>query len=254
MELTFDEDWNPISLKAEDKYKISKSFLNNVSCTSTLTETFSEIGKDMEIPDAASFRARLGDDVTDIDPDDVEKDELTILADALLNMDLPGGIKICGELTANARGSLLLSLPVDGWLSFDIEKLASDGLSSAFRGRVSTEIGGVETEFLYPGDGMLYVRVGEAAYRYEIPSSESGTELDDVLRMFRLSAEGGQGNTYAYRLTLGEDLLAPANEAIELLTSSLPDDSPLKGLAINEVGALISIHRQNEKDAAALRA
>ena len=249
MELTFDEDWNPISLKAEDKYKISKSFLNNVSCTSTLTETFSEIGKDMEIPDAASFRARLGDDVTDIDPDDVEKDELTILADALLNMDLPGGIKICGELTANARGSLLLSLPVDGWLSFDIEKLASDGLSSAFRGRVSTEIGGVETEFLYPGDGMLYVRVGEAAYRYEIPSSESGTELDDVLRMFRLSAEGGQGNTYAYRLTLGEDLLAPANEAIELLTSSLPDDSPLKGLAINEVGALISIHRQNEKDA-----
>ena len=249
MELTFDEDWNPISLKAEDKYKISKSFLNNVSCTSTLTETFSEIGKDMEIPDAASFRARLGDDVTDIDPDDVEKDELTILADALLNMDLPGGIKICGELTANARGSLLLSLPVDGWLSFDIEKLASDGLSSAFRGRVSTEIGGVETEFLYPGDGMLYVRVGEAAYRYAIPSSESGTELDDVLRMFRLSAEGGQGNTYAYRLTLGEDLLAPANEAIELLTSSLPDDSPLKGLAINEVGALISIHRQNEKDA-----
>ena len=249
MELTFDEDWNPISLKAEDKYKISKSFLNNVSCTSTLTETFSEIGKDMEIPDAASFRARLGDDVTDIDPDDVEKDELTILADALLNMDLPGGIKICGELTANDRGSLLLSLPVDGWLSFDIEKLASDGLSSAFRGRVSTEIGGVETEFLYPGDGMLYVRVGEAAYRYEIPSSESGTELDDVLRMFRLSAEGGQGNTYAYRLTLGEDLLAPANEAIELLTSSLPDDSPLKGLAINEVGALISIHRQNEKDA-----
>ena len=249
MELTFDEDWNPISLKAEDKYKISKSFLNNVSCTSTLTETFSEIGKDMEIPDAASFRARLGDDVTDIDPDDVEKDELTILADALLNMDLPGGIKICGELTANDRGSLLLSLPVDGWLSFDIEKLASDGLSSAFRGRVSTEIGGVETEFLYPGDGMLYVRVGEAAYRYAIPSSESGTELDDVLRMFRLSAEGGQGNTYAYRLTLGEDLLAPANEAIELLTSSLPDDSPLKGLAINEVGALISIHRQNEKDA-----
>ena len=249
MELTFDEDWNPISLKAEDKYKISKSFLNNVSCTSTLTETFSEIGKGTEIPDAASFRARLGDDVTDIDPDDVEKDELTILADALLNMDLPGGIKICGELTANARGSLLLSLPVDGWLSFDIEKLASDGLSSAFRGRVSTEIGGVETEFLYPGDGMLYVRVGDAAYRYAIPSSESGTELDDVLRMFRLSAEGSQGNTYAYRLTLGEDLLAPANEAIEFLTSSFPDDSPLKGLAINEVGALISLHRQNEKDA-----
>lgn len=59
MELTFDENWNPVSLKAEDKYKISKAFLNNVACTSTLTETFSEIGKGAEIPDADSFREQL---------------------------------------------------------------------------------------------------------------------------------------------------------------------------------------------------
>lgn len=250
MELTFDENWNPVSLKAEDKYKISKAFLNNVSCTSTLTETFSEIGKGTEIPDADSFRARLGDDVTNIVPDDDgERDALTSVADALLNMDLSGGIKLCGELTATGRSGRLFSLPVDGWLSFDIERLASDGLSSAFRGRVSTEIVGLETEFLYPGDGMLYVRLGDAAYKYALPASEEGTELDDLLRLFELSAEGNVGNTYAYRLTLGGDLLAPANEAIGLLTESLPDGSPLKELAINEVGALISIHRQSEKDA-----
>lgn len=53
-------------------------------------------------------RARLGDDVTDIDPDDVEKDELTILADALLNMDLAGGDQDLRRTDGERPGQLVV--------------------------------------------------------------------------------------------------------------------------------------------------
>lgn len=61
LELTVDADWNPVRLKAEDKYTADKSFLGEMSCTSTLTETFYDLGGDTEIPDAEFFRAKLNE-------------------------------------------------------------------------------------------------------------------------------------------------------------------------------------------------
>lgn len=59
------------------------------------------------------FREKLGDDPTDIDPDDTEdKDGLSALADAVLNTDLSGGLKIRGSLAANMGESELLELPL----------------------------------------------------------------------------------------------------------------------------------------------
>ena len=128
LEVTFGKDWLPISLKAEDKYKIN--LIGDMSCTSTLTETFYDVGGQTEIPLAEMFREKLGDDPADIDPEDTEdKDGLSALADAVLNTDLSGGLKIRGSLAADMGESKLPELPVDAWLSFDLAKFAFQGLS-----------------------------------------------------------------------------------------------------------------------------
>ncbi|MBQ8885974.1 MAG: hypothetical protein IJY62_06375 [Clostridia bacterium] len=57
LELSFDSAWTPIYLKAEDKYTIS--LVGEMNCVSVLTQTFSAIGEDVEIPDAENYRAAL---------------------------------------------------------------------------------------------------------------------------------------------------------------------------------------------------
>lgn len=57
--LTFDGEWNPVSLTAEDEYKIKKIF--SMTCRSTLTETFYDIGVPTEIPDAELFRVHFSE-------------------------------------------------------------------------------------------------------------------------------------------------------------------------------------------------
>ncbi len=246
LELTFDKDWNPVSLTAKDKYKIAYGVMN-LSCTSTLTETFYDIGKDLEIPGADLFRARLGDDATDIDPDDGEKDDLSVLADAVLHMDLAGGLKINGALDA-ATASGTISLPVDAWLSFDLEKFASGGLSEAFRGRVNTNLFGVPVKILYPGDGWLYTDVGGAKYKYALAPSEEGAELEEVLSYFHVEKVGENGNTYVYQVRLNDDKAALVNTMLDALASLLPDAAgALKDFSLKEAGAMISIYKKGNE-------
>lgn len=242
LELTFDESWNPVRLTAEDKYKVD--FIGEMTCTSTLTETFYDIGKGTEIPDAELFRARLGDDVGDVGGEEVEKDAAGILADALVNMDLSGGVKIRGDLTANAGEGARVSLPVDAWLSFDLGKFASDGLAASFAARVRTELFGLPVELFYPGDQTLYVRVCGAKYKFSLPATTEGTPLETLLGMFELTETGRNGNTSFYKLKLGDRVLMPANILIKLFTNSLPADSPFKGLSINEASAELAIHKK----------
>lgn len=242
LELTFKEDWTPVSLTTVDKYKVN--YIGTMSCTSTLTETFYDIGKGTPIPDAELFRARLGDDVSEIDPGEIEKDPLGTLTDALLNMDLSGGVKLRGDLSLNVSGDKLVSLPVDAWLSFDLEKFASEGLSASFRGRAKTELLGIPVEILYPGDQMLYVRAGSTKYKYSLPATEEGMPLEELLGIFELSKAGENGNTSLYELAPDKKLLASANVLIKIFTQDLPADSPFKDISINEVSALLTLHKK----------
>ena len=244
LEVTFGKDWLPISLKAEDKYKIN--LIGDMSCTSTLTETFYDVGGQTEIPLAEMFREKLGDDPADIDPEDTEdKDGLSALADAVLNTDLSGGLKIRGSLAADMGESKLPELPVDAWLSFDLAKFAFQGLSGAFRARISTEVMGVPAELLYTGDGWLYTAVGSTRYKYELPDLGDGMDLQAVLGLFTAEKLPQNGNTYRYKLTLNASILDTANAAIADFAAGLsgPAKDLFGALSLSEVSATISVHK-----------
>lgn len=64
-------------------------------------------------------------------------------------------------------------------------KFAFQGLSGAFRARISTEVMGVPAELLYTGDGWLYTAVGSTRYKYELPDLGDGMDLQAVLGCLR---------------------------------------------------------------------
>ena len=256
LELKFDENWIPVSLTTTDKYTVN--FIGDMSCSSTMTETFYDIGKPTEIPSAELFREKLGDIPDEIVPGgEVNmEDGLAALTDAVMNTDLSGGIKVNGVLAASSAQNKLLSLPVDGWISFDLEKFAAEGLKGAFRARLSAELLGLPVNFYYTGDGTLYVAVGTVRYKYPLSLPDEGTSFEEGLELLSAEKISQNGNTYTYRFLLDEALFSPVNEAISEFTEGLvgPAKELLSGISLKEAGAVMSIHKpenQSGKIAAA---
>lgn len=153
-------------------------------------------------------------------------------------------VSIRGELTLEAGADRLLSLPVNGWLSLNVEKLTMAGLSGMFSGKLSTEILGVPVELLYAGDGFLYVQVSGAKYKYSLSALEENIDIGSLLSIFKLSVTNGSDDIKDYKLYVGEEALTALNEALCAVTESLPADSPLKGLSFDELSASLSVYKK----------
>lgn len=121
-------------------------------------------------------------------------------------------------MAASSAQNKLLSLPVDGWISFDLEKFAVEGLKSAFRARLSAELLGLPVNFYYTGDGTLYVAVGTVRYKYPLSLPDEGTSFEEGLELLSAEKISQNGNTYTYRFLLDEALFAPVNEALSEFT------------------------------------
>ena len=256
LELKFDENWIPVSLTTTDKYTVN--FIGDMTCSSTMTETFYDIGTPTEIPSAELFREKLGDIPDEIVPGgEVNmEDGLAALTDAVTNTDLSGGIKLNGVFEASTAQNKLLSLPVDGWISFDLEKFASEGLNGAFRARLSAELLGLPVNFYYTGDGTLYVAVGSVRYKYPLSLPDEGTSFEKGLELLTAEKISRNGDTYTYRFLLDEALFLPVNQAISDFSEGLvgPAKELFSGFSLKEAGAVVSIHKpenQSGKIAAA---
>lgn len=59
MHMTFDYKWRMTKIEVKEEYDISLSALGNVTCFATLTETFSNIDKDLTIPEQSFFKSKL---------------------------------------------------------------------------------------------------------------------------------------------------------------------------------------------------
>ena len=137
------------------------------------------------------------------------------------------------------------------WLSFDLAKFAFQGLSGAFRARISTEVMGVPAELLYTGDGWLYTAVGSTRYKYELPDLGDGMDLQAVLGLFTAGRSFLKTEIHIdNKLTLNASILDTANAAIADFAAGLsgPAKDLFGALSLSEVSATISVHK-GPKDA-----
>lgn len=169
MRLTIKKDWTPVSYSSVCSYECKKVFYMSVE--QTLTSTYSEINKAVEIPNVKEFNEKLGSTPSEIKPSTGETDPLMQLATAFGNsLDEENSLFLPVSIDINAFGAPV-SLNGDLKLKLRESALSNGEYFDALSLRFDLDISEIPLlsniadtlTVRYPGDGLLLLMLNNRA-------------------------------------------------------------------------------------------
>lgn len=171
--LTVKEDYTPVKLSYESKYKVSVSLLGEIPCTENNEVTFYDINGSVNIPDEEAFAAAITEKPSVIVPSEekpVDRTSEKIVA-ALLKSDIKNGVALAGNLRYNG-----LEVPVKINARVELDAIMNDDNADiASLIDVKLSLGTYEDVFsVIYHDGKLYVNSGSVKIATDIVPSADG--------------------------------------------------------------------------------
>ncbi len=204
--LTVKEDYTPVKVSYESKYKVNVSLLGEIPCTENNEVTFYDINGSVNIPDEEAFNAALAENPSVIVPSEekvVDKKQEKVVG-ALLKADLIRGVALNGVIECNG-----VELPIKINGRADIDKIMNDenaDILSLIDLKVSLGVYEDSLAVTYH-DKKLYFDLADVKFAKELDFDDISGETEaiaaslgnsDISSYFKITEE--EGDIYRVRL------------------------------------------------------